>query len=121
MAEATVKRYKKHLEVKYDFNKGELEGMRSDVVEKLDQYDSKEEKMKTEAATYKSELKELETAVASLRKKIRSKYEMRSVECDVVEDKSDGTRIYFHPDTSRVLRTEKLNPSDLQLSIEDAY
>ena len=96
----------------------ELEQLKNEHLENLNQIDDLAAKKKRNNNTYRTLIKQLQNTNWTIREKIRDGKEQRKVPCKVVYDWDKGTKVIIHPQTGEVIEEQIITDEDRQGKME---
>jgi uncharacterized coiled-coil DUF342 family protein len=105
--------------LKYFFSEEEKRELAQEMAEKVTEKQSAEDEKKAIMSDFKSRLDGLDAQINGAANKIRSGFEMRQIECEVVPVPERKVWEIYRMDTGDFIRTKPMTQDDLQLKIDE--
>ena len=101
-------------ELKYYFTEEERAELGERVARLVEERENLDAEKKLAAKKYGQEIAEIDGEIGSVARLIRKKYEIRSVECDVINDYKAKTVVVMRIDTGEPVESRPMTPDELQ-------
>lgn len=105
-------------EVIWQLSEEEIEKLKNEHLENLNQIDDLAAKKKRSNDDYRTQIKQLQNTNWTLREKIREGKEQRKVPCKVIFNWDKGTKAIIHPQTGEVIEEQNITNEDRQMELE---
>lgn len=99
---------------KYTFNKRELHEIATELADGVAKVAALEDQKKAIASQMKSEIEGTQAKVNGNAEKLRSGYEMRSLDCEKVANYDTRTVRWYRMDTAEMVHERPMRPEELQ-------
>ena len=113
MEEEKLKRY-----LRYDFTENELKDLAGEMAQSMGEHEAAKIEMKAIKSQFDSKLKIAQTNVTLTAGKIRTGFEMRSIECTVQKDFKKGKVIVTRDDLFEIIEDRAMTAEEKQKDMD---